>query len=126
MLLEVNDWLPPLSKPVREERDIPPLCWLPFWLLSWFAALERESCQEVAWAPKVNKAPATIAVRNNVFADFIDVLFAVAEHAKIITLAVFRNILILFSGYAIAVAFPVKIDPQAIAQPHTVHYALAK
>ena len=78
-LLDASDWLPPLSKPVNEERDMPPLCWLPLWLLSWFAALERESCQEVACAPKVNKAPATIAVRNNVFADFIDVLFAVTE-----------------------------------------------
>ncbi len=34
--------------------------------------------------------------------------------------------LILFAGYAAAVAFPVKVNPQAITQPHTIHDPLAK
>lgn len=47
MLLEVSAWLPPLSRLVKDDIDIPlPLCWE--LLLSWLAALLSESCREAA------------------------------------------------------------------------------
>ncbi len=45
MVPALSDWLPPLSRPVREESDKPPCCEAELFWLSWPAALESVSCR---------------------------------------------------------------------------------
>ncbi|VFS70857.1 Uncharacterised protein [Kluyvera cryocrescens] len=77
MVLELSDWLPPLSRLVKDESEEPPLCVL-LPPLSCVAALLR-SCNDTAPAAVETNALAMITRQSIDFTDFMDGLVCASK-----------------------------------------------